>query len=190
MGKQSKSARKAENKVINEIYQESVKLKDQLELNATQWGMLFGAGALTATIPCGLFFTAVYSIPRDVLSKSMVYFAIGVLLTGLVMAMNYNRMSSKERSRLIMLRASNGGADSGKQVQAAFVESASFAIMLSNAWYFLTYFFFVFYALPSYQLNDASTFFTGSVGSSLVIFLMTTLIGDNVDARKFLSSFL
>ena len=83
-----------------------------------------------------------------------------------------------------------GGGDSAKQIQAAFVESASFAVMVSNAWYFVAYFFFVFYALPSLQLNDASNFFIGSVGSSLIIFLMSFLVGDKIQARQFLSKYI
>lgn len=190
MTKKSVNQRKAETKAMNEVYAESMKMKDKLELSVQQWGVLFGVGILTATIPCGLFFTAVYSIPREILSKSMIYFGVGVLLTGLVMTMNYNRVSTKERTRLITALELAGGVDSAKQIQAAFVESASFAVMVSNAWYFVAYFFFVFYALPSLQLNDASNFFIGSVGSSLTIFLMSFLVGDKIQARQFLSKYI
>lgn len=190
--KKSVNQRKAEARAVNEVYAESMKMKDRLELSVQQWGVLFGVGILTATIPCGLFFTAVYSIPSETLTKSMMYFGVGVLLTGLVMTMNYNRMSTKERTRLITALELAGGADSGKQIQGAFVESASFAVMISNAWYFLAYFFFVYYALPSYQLNDASNFFIGSVGSSLTIFLLSSkfLLGNKIEARQFLSKYI
>lgn len=190
--KKSISQRKAEARAVNEVYAESMKMKDRLELSVQQWGVLFGVGILTATIPCGLFFTAVYSIPSETLTKSMMYFGVGVLLTGLVMTMNYNRMSTKERTRLITALELAGGADSGKQIQGAFVESASFAVMISNAWYFLAYFFFVYYALPSYQLNDASNFFIGSVGSSLTIFLLSSkfLLGNKIEATQFLSKYI
>ena len=139
MGKKSPSSKKAENKKLQEVFAESQKLKDAVELSISQWGILFGVGVLTATIPCGLMFTAVYSIPADILSKSIAYFGIGVGLTGLVMAMNYNVLSSKEKARLVF----GLGADSAKQVQAAFVESSSFAIMLGNFSYFFMYAFFV-----------------------------------------------
>lgn len=184
MGKKSPSSKKAENKKLQEVFAESQKLKDAVELSMSQWGILFGAGVLTATIPCGLMFTAVYSIPADILSKSIAYFGIGVGLTGLVMAMNYNVLSSKEKARLVF----GLGADSAKQVQAAFVESSSFAIMLGNFSYFFMYAFFMFYVLPAYGFNDASNFFISSVGSSLTLFVGTRVVGDKVDMAKAVSS--
>ncbi len=187
MGKaKSPSSKKAVNKALNEVFAESQKLKDSIELSMNQWGILFGAGVLTATIPCGLMFTAVYSIPADILGKSMAYFSIGVLLTGLVMAMNYNVLASKEKMRLIF----DQGADSAKQVHAAFVESSSFAIMLGNLSYFIMYAFFMFYVLPTYGFNDASNFFISSVGSSLTLSLGSRVVGDKVDMAKLIGMWL
>ena len=181
MGKSnSPSSKKAGNKALNEVFAESQKLKDSIEPSMTQWGILFGAGILTATIPCGLMFTAVYSIPADILGKNMTYFSIGVLLTGLVMAMNYNVLSSKEKTRLIYSQK----IGSAKQVHAAFVESSSFAIVMGNLSYFVMYAFFMFYVLPAYGFNDASNFFISSVGSSLTISLGSRIIGDKVDMAK------
>ena len=184
MGKKTASQKKAENKAVNEVFAESQKLKDSIELSTSQWGILFGAGVLTATIPCSLMFTAIYSIPADILVKSLPYFVIGVLLTGLVMAMNYNRLATKEKNRLVFGISNIGAPDSAKQLHSAFVESSSFAIMMGNASFFLVYSFFMFYVLPSYQLNDASNFFISSVGSSLTLFVGSRAVGDKVDIAK------
>lgn len=175
MGK-NKKANKRESAILTDILEADNKLQSRMASDMKTMAMQLSVGLLVLIIPCGLYFSPIYAMSSDALSENMKYFALGTLLSGVILANTYNSIGAKRRGTYLQrIKDVKGSAQEKETKQAEmiskiYIETTAWGMMVVNMAFYPLYFFFAGYILPSFELLEGIEFIVAGMSSASIIY--------------------
>jgi hypothetical protein len=175
MGKNNKT-NKHETAILTDILTADKQLRSKMDTDTKTMALQVLVGILVLIIPCGLYFSPIYAMTSDALNENMKYFALGTLLSGIILGNTYNGIGAKRRSSYLQRIKDVKGSAHEKAIKQTemiskiYIETTAWGMMVVNFAFYPLYFFFAGYMLPSFELLEGVEFIVAGVGSASIIY--------------------